>query len=739
MAATPAFASETAASGDDAGSDPTSGKSDIVVKGSVDKGDAQRPPTSGYHVDGKFLEDQRIDSLSDLQQVAPSLNVDEGDPFNTTLSIRGNGDGGGQTGGEVNIGMPSSVGLFLDGVYLARPGMLSSGFNDVESIDVYNGATQGTLYSANVTGGVIDIHTREPGPDLKASSSFSYGSYGYLRASAAVSGKITDNLYAGISYMHTGLTGNVRNVANGDWVNGSSGNGVRAQLVWHPSDTVKAKLIADYSHEHSTSTPVLYKTLTIGGVDLYDLHSSQTGNINVYGRKVDLDDQNYFTVQSYGISPQIFIDLAGGWKFSSISSIRFLSNDPSASDGQSIDVYHDSGWRVRDKTFYQEFRLDTPHWKWGDLAMGVSYSGERTNSMAHSRYGADAAAWYGSSSYTGLDVLRYGKLHDDFYGVFAQGTFHILPKLDLKAGVRESIDYKRGSFVRLNKSPFDSGVISQTKGLPSAMLNLNYRPDANTLIYLAGAYAEKAGAMNISSGAAGKAGNDSLILKPETTQTIELGLQKDVPQIGLSAKVDLFESWVHDFQTQGYDVASQSTYLLNAGEYRGRGVEASATWASSFGLTLSPYFMLNDMKYLDYDDARCAPEVTLGASPPASCDLTGKPVFRAPRYTANVNARYETPVSKTTSLYYTARYSWRSSTYSTVDDSPSAKIPAYGLVNMSLGVTRQVDKHVIDASVWVNNLFDKSYYLSLREGDYGSVFGYIGSPRTIGGTIRISY
>ena len=711
----------------------------LMVVGHTRRTDPQRPPTSSFHVSGRYLEQQRINSLEDLQQVVPSLNVDAGDPFNTTISIRGVGDGGGQTGGEVNIGMPSSVGLFLDGVYLSRPGMMSHGFNDLDSIDVYNGATQGTLYSANVTGGVIDIHTREPTEKRRAEAFFSYGSYDYLRATAVVSGRIARNLYGSISYMHTGMGGIVKNLAYGNMVDGNYGNGVRTQLVWHPSSDVKLRLIADYSAERSTSTPVLYQSITAQGVNSYVAHSQATGNKLVYGRDTNIDRQNYDSVQQLGVSPQVTWNMRNGWKFSSISSFRYFTNDPSMSDPQSIDVYHDSGWAVRDRTWYQEFRFDSPHWKHIDLATGISYSGESMNTNAHSRYGSAAAAWYGSSSYNNLDVLRYGYLRDNFYGIFGQTTVRLLPVFDIKAGFRESVDDKQGSFVRENKNPFASGMMSQTTPLPSGMVNLNYHPDKDTLIYLALAYAKKAGAMNVSSGAATKAGYGSLILKPEASQTIELGLQREFTQSGISTKIDVFESLIHNFQTQGYDSVSQSTYLLNAGEYRARGFEASMTWAPVTGLSITPYFMYNGTRYLDYKGARCAPEVSLAANAPSSCNLTGRPVFRAPKYTFNVSGRYEKALSEKTTLYYTARYAYRSSTYATVDDSPSAKIPAYGLIDMSAGVRHHFGDHQLDASIWVNNLLDKTYYMSLREGDYGSVVGYLGSPRVIGGSVRVSF
>ncbi|CAG9226737.1 exported hypothetical protein [Paraburkholderia tropica] len=139
--------------------------------------DPQRVPTSSYRVTGRELDQQHITSLADLQQLVPGLNVQTTDPSDTQITIRGVGDGGGQTSGEQNIGMPSSVAVYLDNVYLPRPGMLAGALADVDYVDVLSGA-QGTLFGANSTGGVIDIHTPLPSFKLTGSESLSVASRG---------------------------------------------------------------------------------------------------------------------------------------------------------------------------------------------------------------------------------------------------------------------------------------------------------------------------------------------------------------------------------------------------------------------------------------------------------------------------------------------------------------------------------------------------------------------------------
>jgi len=710
-----------------------------VIGNNISK-DVQRPTSSSYHFSGQELSSQRINTLEDLQQLAPSLNIDEADPFNSSISIRGMGDGGGQTGGETNIGMPSSVGLFLDGVYLSRPSMMSHGFNDLESIDVYNGATQGTLYPANVTAGVIDIKTRMPSATPHNEALFSYGSYGYMQASALTSGKILKNLFGSISYNHTAQGGYIKNVRYDDNVNGYHGDSVRVQLAYRPSKKFHFRLIADYGAERETPTPVFYKSITVDGKNDFQYMSSKFGNHIVTGRQTDIDYQNYDTTQQFGVSPQLSLHFAGGWKFSSISSFRYFYTNPIMADPYSINVYYNSGTNVRDRTWYENLRFDSPQWKTINFAAGLAYSGESLNTNAITRYSADSAGdWYGNKLYNGLNVYRYGSLRDDYYSLYAQATAHPIKKITMKFGFREGIDDKSGTFRRLNKSPFYSGVLSKTTALPSAMVNIDYDPDSLTKFYVALAYGMKAGALNISSGSAGKAGFGSLYIKPETTESIEVGIHKEIPVAKLDLKIDYFNAIVKNFQTQGYDITTQQTYLTNAGNYRSRGIEYTMNWHPVKGLMITPNILYNDTKYLTYDNARCMPEVSLQTDPPRSCNLNGKPVFRAPKISLSILGRYDYNINNISSLYATVRYSYRTSTFATVDDSPSAKIPAYGLLNFSLGYKIQVRNTNVDTSIWVNNALNKTYYRSLREGDYGSVFGWLGTPRIIGGTVSVHF
>jgi iron complex outermembrane receptor protein len=622
----------------------------VTVKGARRGADQQtdniqRAPTSSYRVTGDEAERQNLTSLEDLQQLIPGLVIQSTDPSDTQISIRGVGDGGGQASGDANIGMPSSVAIYVDNVYLARAGMLGNGLGDIDYAEVLSGA-QGAAFGANATGGVLNIHTREPSFTPEASATVSVGGNGYRRGRAMVSGPLSassSNAWAGrLNLVYSINDGAVKNIRSGHDLNGTSSTGARGQLLYKRGDAFSLRLSADYSNTNSKPTPVLLATNVFSGTDGYVAKSKAIGNNIVFGPQVDLDDENRVHVVQGGASAVADWQLDSGYKLRSVTSMRYFRTDPSMADGFSVNVYNDTGTQVRDHTWSQEFRVESPLGERFDYAAGVNYLGQNLDTEAHTRYAAGtlAGTYYSSASYNNLDVIRFGKLRDHMLSPYAQGTWHIARGWDLNGGLRFTYEEKSGQFVRYNRVPFNSGNLKEYHQLPSATLVLKYQlaPDWNT--YLAASYGEKSGGLNVSAGAARQAGNDSLYIKPEKTRTAELGLKGALWDDKVTLKADLFVTAIGDFQTQGYNPDDQQTYLMNAGSFRSRGAETSIHAALTRRLTVDLAGVYNDARYTDYDNARCAPEVTLSPKPPASCNLTGQRVFNAPKVTWNASARY---------------------------------------------------------------------------------------------------
>jgi iron complex outermembrane receptor protein len=708
--------------------------------GAVDE-DPRRAPTPAYRVTGEQFEQRNVRSLEDLQQLVPGLNVQSTDPADMQITIRGVGDGGGQPSGEQNIGMPSSVAIYVDGVYLARPGMLS-GLGDIAWADVLSGA-QGTMFGANATGGVLDIHTKEPTFVPEASISVSAGQHDYERVLAVLSGPLSDNWAGRLNLLSSGSDGAVTNLRNGHKLNGARSNGVRGQLLYRDGERFKLRLSADYNNSNSEPTPVLVATHAVNGTDTYLARSKAIGNNVVYGSTVDLDDETSTHIVQGGTSALAEWQLDSGWRLRSVTSFRYFHSAPSLADYQSVQIYSNSGFQQHDRSWSQELRVDSPTGGVVDYAFGLTYLGQKLAIQAHTRY-ADTTVpdvWLGTAAGVSrkLDVIRLGLLRDRSLSPFVQGTWHVNEDVDITAGARLNHDERGGSFVRYNRQPFNSGYLETTNNLPSGTVVATWRAAPGLSSYAALSYGEKSGGLNISSGAAAQAGLDSLIIKPERTTSAELGAKLDLDHNRLNLKADLFATQVRDFQTQGYDPVDQQVYLLNAGAYISRGAEATVHWAPNRSWQFDFATVFNDSYYTHYDQGRCPPEILLGAKPPKSCDLSGQGVFNAPRVTANVSARYEWNTAGGLKNFVSGRYAWRSWMYGTVDDSQFTRMAGYGLAAFSAGTSGKTEGGEWSASLWLNNAFDKTYYKRLVNNEYGSVTGYLGEQRTLGVTLAYRY
>ena len=154
------------------------------------------------------------------------------------------------------------------------------------------------------------------------------------------------------------------------------------------------------------------------------------------------------------------------------------------------------------------------------------------------------------------------------------------------------------------------------------------------------------------------------------------------------------------------------------------------------GLTITANGSYNDAHYISYPNAPCP----LGGA--AVCDLSGKPVYEAPRWIANTTVNYSFNLANGFRPYIQGQYAYRSSAFGTVDDGPLTKIPAYALVNARVGSKLGDGRY--DLSLWVNNAFNTTYFQNLGTSSIPgagafAIAGQLGTPRTFGATLRAEF
>jgi iron complex outermembrane receptor protein len=105
-------------------------------------------------------------------------------PRNSAINVRGLGAPFGLT----NDGLEQGVGMYIDGVYYARPASATLDFIDVDQIEVLRGP-QGTLFGKNTTAGAINITTRKPTFKPETDLEINYGNIGFVQAKASCRGR----------------------------------------------------------------------------------------------------------------------------------------------------------------------------------------------------------------------------------------------------------------------------------------------------------------------------------------------------------------------------------------------------------------------------------------------------------------------------------------------------------------------------------------------------------------------
>ena len=130
---------------------------EIVVTAQRRASSLQDTPISIEAFGAEKLEMRGIGGLEDLGANVPSMVVEPHPLSNTTLRITIRGVG--ITDSQVT--QDPAVGIYIDGVYLARSVGLALDLADIERMEVLRGP-QGVLYGRNSTGGAVNIITRRP-------------------------------------------------------------------------------------------------------------------------------------------------------------------------------------------------------------------------------------------------------------------------------------------------------------------------------------------------------------------------------------------------------------------------------------------------------------------------------------------------------------------------------------------------------------------------------------------------
>src|SRR5580698_145523 len=148
---------------------------EIVVTAQKRSENVQKVPIAITAFTAETIQSKGLDNLHALSNLTPNVNLDGGAPFSgdssvLSASIRGIGQD------DFAFNLDPGVGVYLDGVYLARTIGANQNLLDVDRIEILKGP-QGTLFGRNTIGGAINIVTHTPGDEFSIHGQATVGSY----------------------------------------------------------------------------------------------------------------------------------------------------------------------------------------------------------------------------------------------------------------------------------------------------------------------------------------------------------------------------------------------------------------------------------------------------------------------------------------------------------------------------------------------------------------------------------
>lgn len=235
------------------------------------------------------LEDRNISAVQGLSNLTPNVSLDAGSPFSGSSSVltafvRGVGQD------DFAFNLDPGVGIYVDGIYLARTVGANSDLLDVERIEVLRGP-QGTLFGRNSIGGAISIVTRQPGEEFGGKVELVAGRFDRMDLRGSVDLPLSDNLRSSHTFSSSKRDGYLNripfpgqeNFANdpidafprsgfetSNTEGGEDAWTIRSKFVWDINQRTTATLVADYQDvDQEGMSTTLLEVLANNGAPSY--------------------------------------------------------------------------------------------------------------------------------------------------------------------------------------------------------------------------------------------------------------------------------------------------------------------------------------------------------------------------------------------------------------------------------------------------------------------------------------
>lgn len=480
---------------------------EIVVTARKTQESLQDTPISIAAFTSKDLEARGMVDFSEIGEFTPNVTFDftsaiSGGNSAAIIMIRGVGSS------DWALPVDPGVGLYLDGVYIARSVGQVMDTIDVERIEVLRGP-QGTLFGRNTIGGAISVVTKKPTTDeLYGRIEGTIGSYDRQDINAYINVPFSDTFAGSLSVSQRKRDGYVKNLFPGAPDLGDNDDlSARMALRWTPSSNVTVDISGDYSTtDEAPAGNVLIGTIEdpdspISGfaplnnqlsgdpqcVDLND--PGRLNNTNCFNDQwaigafrtnsshrsqtpeLQTDDRFGISVRPaseldvWGLSGTVEWDISENLTFKSITAHRkiedgFWSRDSGHAANQDIILVRTTNLYEQEQTT-QEFQL-----------VGSAFDDKLSYVVG---------AYYFQEEGQHLDVVELvlntvfdsgGTIDNENTAIFAQGTYDVTDKFSVTLGLRhtdEDKEFVAESVVGIDEGNPEFGGAGLVTGLPDCL------------------------------------------------------------------------------------------------------------------------------------------------------------------------------------------------------------------------------------------------------------------------------
>ena len=362
----------------------------------------------------------------------------------------------------------------------------------------------------------------------------------------------------------------------------------------------------------------------------------------------------------------------------------------------------------------QEFRLSSSEksespFSWLVGAYGFS---EHIGVMAGYK---TTMAMQGMSMYN--EDFRYTKIESEGLALFGQGTYTLMDRLRLTAGLRYDHTSQDGVKTHTMDGVFVSEAFKKTLTGDELLPKFSAAYDVTDDVM---AYATASRGF-LTGGFDYTLSNDQphLYYEPEYTWNYEAGVKTTWLDKRLAVNLAAFYIAMDDKQVSEVADALNNLKISNAAEANARGFEIEVQARPVAGLTLNAGLGYTKTEITDWFDAL------------AGIDYDGRELTNTPRYTYNIGAMYQ----HASGFYGRVDLLGTGKFYH--DAQNNLEEPAYELVNLRLGY----NTGSLDVALWCKNLFDADYQtVRAPMAMFGATtMVFDGDPRQIGLTVSYTF